>query len=100
MSDAESYEAQGRAHAELKDARSKVATLRASLLAYSRRLEETSSFLKTFLADPLAVGHIPASEQVKSDYRNLSSSTFEKYVDDLVSEVKKVNQLQALVDNF
>ncbi len=102
MSESEKYEAQGRAHAELKIAKSTAATVRASLLSYSERLEEFNKFVKQFLKDPLAVGSIRPliAEHVKADYRNLISSSFESNVDDLVKETKRIAELQAQIDNF
>jgi hypothetical protein len=96
MSDSEKFAEQGRAHAALKEANGNAATVRASLLMYSKRLEEMSGFLKRFIGDPLAF----TPEHVKADYRNLSSSNFESNVDLLVAEVKRANELQEQIKNF
>jgi hypothetical protein len=102
MSESEKYEAQGRAHAELKVAKSNAATIRASLLSYSKRLEEISKFVNQFLSDPLAMGSSNRSvaEHLKADCRNLFSSSFESNVDELVKEVKRAAELQDQINNF
>ena len=101
MGDAEKYEAQGRAHAGLKEAKANAATAHASLLNYSKRLEETNAFLKAFLSNPLSQdGYITPAEVVKSNYRNLTSSTFESNVDELVTELKRAKELQEQIDKF
>jgi hypothetical protein len=102
MSESEKFEAQGRAHAGLKEAKSNAATIRASLLNYGKRLGEASAFLKQFLADPLTHGanQVPISECLKGDFRNLKSSSFENNVDQLVAEVKRAQELQQQIDNF
>lgn len=102
MSDSEKFEEQGRAHAALKEAKANSATLRAALLRHSQRLGEMSAFIKQFLADPLAVGssQMPMAEHIKADYRNLTSSSFEGNVDQLVAEIKRMHELQQQVDHF
>jgi hypothetical protein len=47
MSDAEKFEAQGRAHAALKRAKSNVATIRTKLLAYADRLQGEKSIARS-----------------------------------------------------
>lgn len=101
MSDSEKYEIQGRAHAGLKEAKSNIATLRTSLLAYAKRMEEASLFLKRFADDPLAEAAFKSTgELIKDDVRNLRSSSFENNVDELIREVKRARELQEQIDNF
>jgi hypothetical protein len=102
MGESEKFEAQGRAHAGLKEAKSNAATIRASLLNYGKRLDEASAFLKRFLSDPLAEGynHMPISECLKGDFRSIPSTAFESNVDQLVAEVKRAQELQHQIDNF
>ena len=73
MTESEKFEQQGRARAELKEAKSNAAALRAGLLSYSKGLEEANLFLKRFLSDPLAEGanHLPISEHLKADFRSI-----------------------------
>jgi hypothetical protein len=101
MSESEKFEMQGRAHAGLKESKSNAATVRTSLMAYSKRLEDATKFLREFLSDPLANGHnMPISECLKGDLRNLNSSTVERHIDQLVAETKRANELQEQINNF
>jgi hypothetical protein len=82
--------------------KSNAAALRAGLLSYSKGLEEANLFLKRFLSDPLAEGanHLPISEHLKADFRSIRPSTFDRYVDQLVAEVKRAQELQQQIDHF
>jgi hypothetical protein len=52
MSEQEEFAEQGRAYNSLKKSKANIATIRASLLRYSQRLQETNSFLKEFPNGP------------------------------------------------
>jgi hypothetical protein len=101
VSESEKFEKQGRAHAGLKEARANAATLHASLLRYSQRLDETNAYLKQFLSDPLDEGgYVSAADHVKANYRNLTSSSFESDVDGLVMELKRARDLKEQIEKF
>jgi hypothetical protein len=53
MSESETFEAQGRAHAALKEARGRAATIKTTLTEYSRRLADLGHLVSQFAADPL-----------------------------------------------
>ena len=99
MSESEKYEAQGRAHANLKEAKSTVATIKATLQEYVRCLEETSRSLTRFLAYTDDNSHLAHS--CKEDIKSVSErERICGLVDQLVTESKRVAELQKQVDRF
>jgi len=52
MGESEKFEAQGRAHAQLKEARSTIATIEAELLRYSRLFRDLGEPVEQFAHDP------------------------------------------------
>jgi hypothetical protein len=103
MSDSEKYEAQGKAHAALKQAKSNVATLNASLAEYARALAEASALVVRFLQDPLlqTPSLIRLSEHLKITALALDDpKRVARLVDELAAEAVRVKELQELVDKF
>jgi hypothetical protein len=100
MSDDEKYKAQGKTHADLKKARSNVATLSSSLNGYARDFQSAGRTLSDFVANPRlnlqllpenakrAIGVLPPLDQIAAQ------------IDELVEETRLVERLQEEVDRF
>ena len=102
MSDAEKFEAQGRAHAALKQAKSNVATIKTKLLAYADKLQETAAMVRRFVETPNENNphsSIPRAQNVKTHLWPISDDTA-RLVDDLAVEATKVQELQSQIDQF
>jgi hypothetical protein len=102
MSDSEKFEAHGRAHATLKDAKSAVATSKAVLMEYSDRLEAVNRNVKKFIADPLhkSDSHILLAEQLKAQIRGLFVALLDEQIDELAYATQKVATLEEHIEKF
>jgi hypothetical protein len=103
MSESEKFEAQGRAQAALKQAKSNVATLNTSLNECARQLSEVSSLIAQFVKDPHLKQHgiLRLSEHLKTSASTLPNpDTITRLVDELVAESTRVKDLQEQVDQF
>jgi hypothetical protein len=103
MSESEIYAAQGRAHADLKKAKSTVATIHTSLSSYEKSLTELSKLVGHFLADPdfVSPSRVPISTAIKTASTQLPSpEEVSGLVDELISESSWVKQFQEQVDKF
>ena len=95
MSESEKFEAQGKAHAALKQGRSNVATINSVLREYGRRLEEIGRLVPRFLAGPELTHN-----ELKKSMENLETERMLKLVDEFKAESAQVSELQEQVDNF
>lgn len=103
LSEAEKFEAQGRAMANLKTAKSKVATLNTILREYADQLRETSGFVSQLIANPAyqTDSYIRLSDHLKQIIKNgVSAEEITKRIDELVDESERARQLQEQIDNF
>jgi hypothetical protein len=99
MSERETYEAQGRAHANLKQAKSRLATINTELRGYVRNLEEAGTSITQFL--PTAGRNPHLSDSIKASIRRASDSERVcSLIDEFVEETKRVAELQEQVDQF
>jgi multidrug resistance efflux pump len=99
MSERETYEAQGRAHANLKQAKSRLATINTELRGYIRNLEEANGSITQFLAHPERNSHL--LDSLKQAIRRVSDSErICSLVDEFVGEMKRVAELQEQIDQF
>ena len=99
MSEQEQYAAQGRAHANLKQARSRAAAINTSLREYIRDLEDVARSMTRFVSSP--GGNLQLYHSLKESVRCVAER--EKIcglVDDLVTETKRVAELEEQIDRF
>lgn len=102
MSESEKFEAQGRAHAALKEARANVATIRVKLAEYVRELAHVSSLISKFASDPLQENSsgIPLWRHLKTTLQSLNGSSAADLIEELVREKERVEQLEAQIREF
>lgn len=97
MSEEEKFEAQGRAYAELKKARSNVVTLTTSLQESAKDLEEISRDLDRLLGDPedqrLAL-------ELQERLRGISSERIAARIAELDRESQRALLLKRQTDQF
>jgi hypothetical protein len=97
MSDEEKFEAQGRAYAELKQARGNVATLTESLLRSARDLKEIAAGIHRLLEHP------EDQETALTTQERLKKVNVERLtalIGELDSESQKAAMLQRRTDQF
>jgi hypothetical protein len=101
MSDAEKFEAQGRAQDALKRARSNAASIKVSLLEHAKTLEETGRLVRQFIDKPTYKNpsHIPLAEHLKAQFEVVSHLPI-LLIDELIKETATVSDLQNQVDQF
>jgi hypothetical protein len=97
MSEQERFEAQGRAYAALKKAKSNVATISATLDAYRKDVEETARSLGRLIQTPSNPG---ASADLTNKLRASDPGKFIELAEELHTEAVTVRDLQDKVDNF
>ena len=89
--------------ANLKTAKSKVATLNTILREYADQLRETSGFVSQLIANPAyqTDSYIRLSDHLKQIIKNgVSAEEITKRIDELVDESERARQLQEQIDNF
>src|SRR2546425_10505814 len=99
MSDEEKYAVQGRAHADLRNAKSIIATVTTALTKYCDRLGDAENVLRRFISNPLD-GNEPTPEGIKKELRNCSPVAVEAQIDELAHASKRARDLQAQIENF
>ena len=104
MTEDEIYEAQGRANAALKKAKSNVAAIHTVLSQHSRSLKEVAALIARLLSDPSYVepsSHIKLSEHLKQQIQALPErEALAQLVEYFSTESAEVSQLQQQVDEF
>jgi hypothetical protein len=104
MTETEMLTTIGRTVADLKQTRSKVATLNAALLAYARSLQGVSTSVSRLVDNPAAVDAsscVQVSEHVKTSIRQLSiPDGVLPLVDELVEESARAKRLAEIVSQF
>jgi len=103
VSESDKFEAQGKAHASLKEARSNIHTITTSLNDYSRCLQELSRLVDRFVKDPhfKNANLIALSEHLKASLLQLQEpNAVARLVDELVAESNRSKVLQEQVDRF
>lgn len=101
MSNAETEQALGRAHIVLRQSKSKVAVIKASLLEHAKALEETGRLVRQFIDNPTYKNpsHIPLASQLKAQAEAISQFS-DGLIDELVNETRASIDLQEQVDQF
>ena len=103
MSDQEKFEAQGRAYAAVKTARSNVATLTVSLREFSTMLRELSAAIDAFVLDPARrdPGAIkPQYANIQDHLRRLSTERAVFELGEIQEEAAKARLLQEQIEKF
>lgn len=103
MSESEKYEAQGRAYAALRQARANAATLQSRLDSYVKEWTQATAALSHIVANPLALdedGKLVWPAMRLSIGVLQSPSTVVQLIEELVTESRNVQRLQAQVDKF
>ncbi len=104
MSESERYEAQGRAHAALKEARSNLATLQTVIKAYIDQLSGTAALGRQFLSDPhhKSATFVPIAEELKRQAQAVeqASGGLGKLVDELLEQAARIRELEEQVAKF
>jgi hypothetical protein len=102
VSDPEKYEAQGRAHAALKTARSNVATLTLALHEYTQALRRLAKTMDTFVHDPLTTVPRPLGElaDIQEHLRQLDTERAIRQLEELREETSRVRLLQGQIEQF
>jgi hypothetical protein len=96
MSEQEKFEAQGRAHAALRQAKSNVAILTVSLQETARGLRELSGWIDAF-GEP---GKSRSASEIENRLRQLSIERGMLQIGELHEEAAKVRLLQEQIDQF
>jgi len=102
MSDAEKYEAQGRAHAALKLARSNAATIKSQLLEYAKKLEDDSGMVRRFVDNPTFKhpnSNTPASVNLK-EHLSMGLQNAPELIDQLTKETESILALDEQIRQF
>jgi hypothetical protein len=103
MSDQDKFEAQGRAHAALRAARSNVATLTVALREFSQGLRELSQEIEILVADPARheSGAIkPQAENLGDHLRRLDVGSAAFQLAEICREATKARLLEAEIAKF
>lgn len=103
MSESEKYEAQGRAYASLKQARSNIATIKAALLHHARYFADVERLLTQLAKEPNAAnaagmslaGHLETLLEGLPD-----GKTVAKLIDDLAGQSAWASRIEEQISKF
>jgi transposase-like protein len=98
MSDQEKFEAQGRAYAALKEARSNVATLAVALGTHAQTLAQLSHDIQRLVADP-ARDQL-GSETLQRQLREMSNERAILQIGEIFAEAQKAQRLHEQINQF
>ena len=103
LSELEQLAAQGKAHADLKATKSKVAILNLVLKDYARWLRETAGFVDQFIRDPAyeTDTYIKLSEHLKHSFKHsVTPDEVSARIDEFATKSALVRELQEQIENF
>jgi len=100
MSDQEKYAAQGKAHADLKQARSNVAILSSALNAYARDLQTAGKSVSDFVSNPRSNLHLSPENAKRAIALLPDPDQMAARIDELLEQAQLVERLQEEVDRF
>ena len=100
MSESERFEAQGRAHAALKQARSNAATLRAVLKQHALDLKETAHAVHAIVSGGGRNANAHLSLGVEQAMARLSTANIPGLIEEMYAEEQRAAELQQQVDQF
>jgi hypothetical protein len=100
MSKEEVYIAQGKARDELKEVKSYVATLTASVRSHATLMKDLGTTLENLPTNESGKDAQLRVESIKSQLRKLSPDAIAGEVDELVFRSQMLRSLQEQVDNF
>ena len=103
MSEQEKFEAQGRAYADLKTAKSNIATLTVALREFSKTLRELSGEIDNLLADPARIepkAIKPQAENLGDHLRRLDTGSAAFHLSEIHKEATKARFLEEQIAKF
>ena len=103
MGESGQFEAQGRAHRRLKEARSTIATIEAELLRHGKTFHDLADSVNYLVRDPLlkSDSRSPLAGHIKEESTAIASSeTITRLVDELVRETELAKELEARIAKF